>query len=261
MVKYHQIPVLQDNYAYIIEGANRQAVVIDTPDADAILDYCQKNGLNITAICNTHHHNDHIGGNWQIKQATNCKIYGFDAQRIAHLTNLVHEGERLIFGDIILDIMELSGHTIGHIGFYFPQEQWLFCGDTMFSLGCGRLFEGTATQMWHSLIKIRRLAPKTLIFPAHEYTLSNAEFVASLNEQNPEFDQLIQNIIQLRANNLPTIPVKLQSELNTNPFLRADDEKLQRACNFARVGNISDEQQATAFFAHLRQCKNNFQAH
>ena len=260
MVKYHQLPALSDNYAYIIEGVNRQAVVIDTPEPDIIMNYCQKNNLNIVAICNTHHHNDHIGGNLAIKQATNCPIYGFDAKRIAHLTHIVQEGQIISFGDISLEIMELSGHTIGHIGYYLPQEKWLFCGDTLFSLGCGRLFEGTPAQMWQSMLKIRNLPLDTLIFPAHEYTLSNAQFVASLNEANPEFNAKMQQVIELRAQNMPTIPMKLQSEINTNPFLRADDAKFQDSCHFTRTDNITDEAQAVAFFAHIRELKNNFQS-
>ncbi len=241
-----QLPALQDNYAYIIITNTNQAIIVDTPDSAIIMDYCSANNIPIIGILNTHHHSDHIGGNNDIINQYKCPVYGFD-QRINGLTNQVKENDKFILGAIEWQVIYTPGHTLGHVCYYAGQLGAVFVGDALFAMGCGRLFEGTPAQAWESMGKLRQLPAETLVYCAHEYTLSNTKFVAHLGENNPIIDQRIAHFTHQRALGQPTIPTTIGWEQQTNPFMRCDDKNLQQLCN------IYNE---IALYGHLRQLKN-----
>jgi hydroxyacylglutathione hydrolase len=254
MLEVHQIPVLSDNYVYVARDPETGAcAAVDPAVAGPVLNALDRLGWSLTMILNTHHHHDHVGGNLEIKNATGCTIFGnrADARRIPGIDVGVGEGDEVAIGSQIARVIEISGHTVGHIAYWFEEARTLFCGDTLFALGCGRLFEGTAAQMWSSLGKLRALPNDTLVYCAHEYTQSNAAFALTVEPGNPALQARTEEVRALRAAGRPTVPSTMAEERATNPFLRADDEGLKRAAGLAGRDDV-------AVFAEIRRRKDMF---
>jgi len=228
------ISCLTDNYAYIIYDNETKTVgVIDPSEAAPIITFLKKKNLNLNYILNTHHHFDHIGGNVELKKKYKAKVIGFDGDkhRIPGIDKTLKDGDKWTFGNSLVKILHIPGHTLGHICFYFEKEKIAFTGDTLFSLGCGRIFEGDHEQMLRSLNKIKKLPKNTKIYCGHEYTYKNAEFCTKYDGDNIDLKKKFEKIKKLRSNNLPTIPTELEDELNSNIFLRCDQNDLKIKLN------------------------------
>ena len=229
-LEVYQFPCLSDNYGFLIhDPLEAVTAAIDTPDARAINQALEEKGWRLTHILNTHHHLDHAGGNLALKKEWQCTIVGArdDAARIPGIDIQLGEGEIYTFGRHAARVFDVSGHTLGHIAYYFPEASKLFCGDALFALGCGRLFEGSPAQMWQSLQKLIALPDDTSVYCAHEYTQANAAFALSVEPQNSALQQRAKTIDALRAKNLPTVPTSIGIEKATNPFLRPMSLDLQ----------------------------------
>ncbi len=213
------IPALSDNYIYLLQWENFCAVV-DPAEAGPVRQVAEA----IDVILLTHHHGDHVGGVAELKEATGCEVVGPKDSRIQHIDTVLSEGETFSRGPLSCQIISTPGHTSIHLAYYFPKEGWLFSGDALFAGGCGRLFEGTAEQMWTSLQKLRALPDTTKLYCGHEYTLANLRFAHSLEPDNTAVKDRLERITQSAP---PTIPSTLGEEKLTNPFLRADDPLLQ----------------------------------
>ena len=253
MLEVHQFACLSDNYGFLLhDPESKETACIDTPDADAYLREAAYKSWQITQIWNTHWHPDHAGGNEAIKAATGCTIVApvAEAARIAGIDRTVEHGDIVCLGKWEAHVIDVGGHTMGHIAYHLPHSELAFVGDSLFALGCGRMFEGTAPQFWESLLRLKALPPQTMIHCAHEYTAANARFAVHADPDNALLTEYVRQIEQARAKGLPTVPTKLERELATNPFLRADDPNLQ-----ARWGSSGD---AVATFAALRSSKDNF---
>ncbi len=230
-LQIHQIPCLQDNYGYLIHDPDSGlTATIDTPDAAAIERALDEHGWRLDYILNTHHHRDHAGGNLALKATTGCVIVGSraDAARIPGIDVLVGEGDRFALGPHEARIFETSGHTVGHICYVFDDDKAAFVGDTLFSLGCGRLFEGTPAQMWTSLKKLMALPDDTRVYCAHEYTESNGRFAVTMEPHNAALAARVQQVATLRAAGRPTVPSTIGLEKATNPFLRPASPELRQ---------------------------------
>jgi hydroxyacylglutathione hydrolase len=224
MLQIHQFPCLSDNYGFLIhDEATGATATIDTPDADEIIRQADAKGWRITDIWNTHWHPDHAGGNAAIKAKTGAMVTGpHEVERIgAAPDRVVDEGDTVSLGGRTARVLNVGGHTLGHIAFVFNEERVAFVGDAIFAMGCGRLFEGTAEQMWTSLSKIAALPRETTLYCAHEYTESNARFAIYYDPINPDLQARVAEVKKLRAEGKPTVPMTLDIELRTNPFLRA----------------------------------------
>ncbi|MBD0313770.1 MAG: hydroxyacylglutathione hydrolase, partial [Microcoleus sp. T3-bin5] len=226
-----RLPVLSDNYIFLLHNPELKiAAVVDPAEAEPVLQRLNELGATLVAIFNTHHHIDHVGGNAKLlRQFPEAIVYGGaeDRGRIPGQKMFLHEGDRVSFGDREADILFVPGHTSGHIAYYFPSAQVgasgdLFCGDTLFAGGCGRLFEGTPTQMVDSLSKLRLLPDNTRVWCAHEYTLKNLQFALTVDEQNSDLQGRFQDVTNLRRQLQSTVPSVLGVEKKTNPFLRWD---------------------------------------
>jgi len=249
-----QIPVLEDNYVYLAHDRPSGATaVIDPAVADPVLAEAQRRGWRISHILNTHNHGDHVGGNRAIQEATGCRIVGFgpDAERIPGITQRVQDGERVRLGEAEAEVLFVPGHTRGHIAYHFAADRALFCGDTLFALGCGRLFEGTPQQMWPSLSRLRALPDDTRVYCAHEYTASNLRFALTVESDNAALLERGREVTRLRTAQQPTVPSLLGEEKATNPFLRAD-----RPSVAAAVGLPDGD--PVAVFAEVRRRKDVF---
>jgi len=218
----HQFPCLSDNYGYLVrDEATGLAATIDTPDAAAILRELATTGWELTLILNTHWHPDHAGGNAEVQAATGAQIVGpAEVTRIAPLDREVRGGDRVSLGQTQFEVIEAGGHTLGHIAYYDAADHAAFVGDTLFALGCGRLFEGTPQQMWSSLQRLAALPDDTAVYCAHEYTASNARFALSVDD-DPALKRRAQAVFAARARGEPTVPSTIGLEKATNPFLRA----------------------------------------
>ncbi|MDP4598888.1 MAG: hydroxyacylglutathione hydrolase [Pseudomonadales bacterium] len=253
-LQVHQFPCLQDNYGYLVhDSVHNLTAAIDTPEIGPLNAALQQQGWHLTHIFNTHHHFDHAGGNLALKDQWHCTIVGSrtDAERIPGIDVTVGDGDSFDFGEHRVDVFDVSGHTLGHIAFYFPDDHVLFSGDALFALGCGRLFEGTAAQMWSSLQKLLPLPDETLVYCAHEYTQSNARFALSVEPQNADLQARARAIDQLRAAGKPTVPSLLGLEKATNPFLRPMSGDLQRTIGLVDADWVE-------VFARTRQLKDSF---
>ncbi len=229
-LQIHQIPCLQDNYGYLIhDPASGLTASIDTPDAAAIERALTEHGWKLDYILNTHHHFDHAGGNLALKAKSGCVIVGSraDAVRIPGIDVLVGEGDRFSLGAHAARIFETSGHTVGHICYVFDDDKAAFVGDTLFSLGCGRLFEGTPAQMWASLQKLMALPDDVRVYCAHEYTQSNGRFAVTMEPRNAALAARVAEVAALRAGGRPTVPSTIGLEKATNPFLRPASPELR----------------------------------
>ena len=249
----HIFPCLSDNYGLLLhDPATGETATIDTPEAGRILAEAEAKGWKITQIWNTHWHQDHAGGNAEIVAATGAKVLGpQEVDRIATVPDRVlKEGDEVKLGNVTARIIETPGHTLGHIVYHIPDAKIAFVGDTLFALGCGRLFEGTPGQMWASLSKLRAMPDDTVVYCAHEYTASNAAFALSVDAENSALAAYADDVKAKRAKGIATVPTTMGKEKASNPFLRADDPKLQ-----AFVGHAGD---AVATFAEVRERKNKF---
>merc|ERR1719265_1669867 len=248
------VPCLNDNYAPIFhDKATGATAVVDTPEVAPILAALEERGWCLTHILNTHHHADHTGGNLELKQRTGCLIVGpkGEASRIPGIDLEVGEGDEIDVGSLQGAVLEVGGHTAGHIAYHFPDQRAAFVGDTLFVLGCGRVFEGTPAQMWESLQKIRSLPDETVCYCAHEYTASNARFAMSVGGV-PGLSERASTISEMREEGCPTVPTVLAHEKATNPFLRADTAELRDAMG------LPDGSSATEVFTQVRLAKDRF---
>lgn len=221
-LEVHQFPCLSDNYGFLIrDAASGKTACIDTPDAAAILRELKGLGWGLDLILNTHWHPDHAGGNAEIKAETGCAIVGpKEVTRIAPLDREVGGGDVVELGETRFSVIESGGHTLGHIAYYDPAGGVAFVGDTLFALGCGRLFEGTAEQMWDSLQRLAALPDDTRVYCAHEYTASNARFALSVDDA-PALKARAEAVFAARERGEWTVPTTIGLEKATNPFLRA----------------------------------------
>ena len=232
------IPCLQDNYSYlIIDETNNNACVIDPSEAKPVIDFVDKKNLNLKYILNTHHHFDHIGGNEELKKIYNSTVVGYkgDAERIPEINILVENNQIWKADNFEAKIIHIPGHTTGHIGFYFFNEKLIFTGDTLFSLGCGKIFEGTYQEMFTSLNKIKSLPEDTKIYCGHEYTLQNSKFCIKHDPENLDLQNKISKIKKKLKNALPTIPSILKDEIECNIFLRAKNVE-----TFSKLRDLKD---------------------
>jgi len=251
------IPVLSDNYIFVLWSPQKKiAAVIDPALAQPVVDYLKEIDANLVAIFNTHHHWDHIGGNNElVRQFPDLCVYGGseDRGRIPQQQIYLEDGDSVKFADRIAQVFFVPGHTHGHIAYYFPPTVSdgigeLFCGDTIFAGGCGRLFEGTPSQMLNSISKLRQLPDQTRVWCAHEYTLSNLKFALTVDPDNQDLETRYQKVQQARNQGLATIPSWLGEEKQTNPFLRWDTPALQAIAKindparvFARIRGLKDQ--------------------
>ena len=225
-MKIKIIRCLQDNYSYlIIDETNNNACVIDPSEAKPIINYIESNNLKLRFILNTHHHFDHVGGNLELKTKYHSKVVGFkgDKDRIPEIDILLEDNQTWKENDFEAKIYHIPGHTLGHIAFHFFKEKKIFTGDTLFSLGCGRIFEGTYKQMYESLNKIKKLPKDTEIYCGHEYTMQNSKFCKVNDAKNLKLKNKIVKIEECLEKGLPTIPSILGEEIECNIFLRAKD--------------------------------------
>lgn len=252
------IPVLSDNYIFLLQDFSTQkAAVVDPAVAEPVLNYLEKQKLKLVAIFNTHHHGDHVGGNRELlNHFPELHIYGSaeDKGRIPGQQTYLQEGDRVEFAGRVAEVFFVPGHTYGHIAYYFPPVEGesrgdLFCGDTLFAGGCGRLFEGTPGQMLQSLAKLRSLPENTRVWCAHEYTLNNLAFALTVESDNVELQQRYQQVQQQRNQGISTIPTYIGIEKTTNPFLRWDTPSLQ---------TTAKSQDPVTVFARIRQLKDNY---
>ena len=252
-LEIQQIPALRDNYIYLLREPKSGAVgAVDPSVAAPVLAALEQRGLKLTHVINTHHHPDHTGGNLELKAATSAIVVGplADKGRIPGIDVAVGDGDTFKFGDAAATIFDVPGHTRGHIAYWFKDSQALFSGDTLFLMGCGRLFEGTPQQMWASLGKLKALPPATRVYCGHEYTQANAHFALTVEPKNSALAARAKRVDAMRAAGQSTVPGTMEDELATNPFLRADLPALQQA-----MGVPGD---AVATFAAIRKAKDNF---
>jgi hydroxyacylglutathione hydrolase len=246
-MRINPIKIFQDNYVWCLHD-DSNACVVDPGDAQPVIDYLNQNNLTLTDILITHHHPDHIGGVAKLVEKYKCNVYS-NIRSLASI--LINENETIHIKSLNLDfkILSLPGHTLTHIAYY--GNGVLFCGDTLFSCGCGYLFEGTYEQMYNSLLKIKNLAHNTLIFPTHEYTLNNIHFALEVEPNNTALLARYQECLTLREQNKPTLPVPLSTETATNPFLRCDQPEL---INQLHMNNTLPVE----VFKFIREWKNNW---
>ncbi len=232
------IPCLQDNYSYlIIDDINNLACVVDPSEATPIINYLKNRNINLKYILNTHHHFDHIGGNEDLKKKFGSLVVGFekDSSRIPGIDILLKDNQVWKAENFIAKIIHVPGHTSGHICFYFFEEKLVFTGDTLFSLGCGRIFEGTYKQMFESLKKIKSLPEETKIYFGHEYTFNNSKFCKVHDAENLNLKRKIESIKKKIDNGLPTVPSTIKDELECNIFLKANDLE-----SFSKLRDLKD---------------------
>ena len=249
-----QIPVLTDNYIYLLhDSVSGETAVIDPALAQPVLEVLDTNGWQLTYILNTHHHWDHVGGNLELKKKTGCKIIAAtaDSERIPGIDRGVFEGDVIALGSHQATIIETLGHTSGHIVYYFAKDEALFCGDTLFAMGCGRLFEGSAEQMWTSLQKLKGLPLSTRVYCTHEYTQANGHFALSVEPDNLQLQRRMIEVAELRLINKPTVPSTIGDEKATNPFFREDSRSLQKNLGLENQSSVS-------VFTELRKRKDSF---
>ncbi len=253
-IQVHMFGALSDNYCFLVhEPGSQLTAVIDTPDVAAIEAALDHTGWQLTHILNTHHHFDHAGGNLELKARHGATIVGprADADRIPGIDIEVGDGDVYDLGGARARVLDVPGHTRGHIAYHFADSGVAFVGDTLFVLGCGRLFEGTPAQMWNSLQKLMALPDDTVVYCAHEYTQANARFALSVDPDNPALVERAREIDTLRAAGTPTVPTSLALEKATNPFLRPMSPTLRATLGMQDASDVE-------VFAETRRRKDNF---
>jgi hydroxyacylglutathione hydrolase len=251
MLEIHQFPCLSDNYGFLLhDPASQETAAIDTPDGAEYLRQADAKDWRITQIWNTHWHPDHAGGNAVIIAATGASVTApQEVERIAPIDRVVSHGDTVSLGQWEARVIDVSGHTTGHIAYHVLEAEIAFVGDSVFALGCGRMFEGEPQQFWNSLTRIKALPPETVLYCAHEYTQANARFALHADPENLDLKRYADEIERRRAAGQPTVPTPLRRELATNPFLRADSQALRE-----RWGGDSPAET----FARLRAAKDSF---
>jgi len=253
-IQVHMFPCLEDNYGYLVHDPETGATAtIDTPEVEPIERALRETGWQLTHILNTHHHFDHAGGNLDLKDKTGCTIVGprADAARIPGIDVEVGDGDTFLLGNQAATVFDTPGHTSGHIVYYFSKCGVAFVGDTLFALGCGRLFEGTPEQMWNSMQKLLKLPDDTTVYCAHEYTQANANFAVTVDPDNSALQTRAGEIAALRAANKPTIPTSIGLERATNPFMRPDSPAMRATLGMPDASDVE-------VFAEVRARKDNF---
>ncbi len=248
------VPVLNDNYVYLLhDPASGATACVDPAAAPPVIRAVKDRGWSISHILITHPHSDHTDGVVQIVSEFAAEVYGShaDMNEIPHCTHGVKQGERIDVGTFQAEVFDVPGHTAHHVAYYFADAQALFCGDTLFSLGCGRLFDATAQHMWSSLKKLRSLPPQTRVYGAHEYTAANAEFALSVDPENVDLKARATEVLRLREAGQPSVPSTLESEAACNPFLRCDIPAFKAQLGLQGV-------EADQVFAELRHQKDRF---
>lgn len=250
------VPAFQDNYLWLIHDG-QHAAVVDPGDAGPIFAAINDNQLSLVAILLTHHHADHVGGVRALAQHARVPVFGPGNDGIAEVTHPLQDGDSIKVPsiDLTLDVLAVPGHTHGHIAYVASGQDWLFCGDSLFAGGCGRLFEGTPAEMYASLKKLAALPEQTAVYCAHEYTLSNLKFAREVEPENTDLLIRIEAEQHKRANNLPTVPSTIGLEKRTNPFLRASEPAI--ADRLISLGHLSSRE-PVAVFAALRHWKNSW---
>lgn len=249
------VPVLKDNYSVIVHDEENHATwVVDPAEAEPIVEVLAQRGWTLTQILNTHHHGDHVGGNLALKTRFGAKIYGAmgEEERIPGLDVDVWDQGDLWLGSARVRVIQVPGHTARHVAFFIEEAGVLFSGDTLFSLGCGRVFGGSVAMLWESLDLLRHLPPGTQVYCAHEYTAANARFALSVDSQNPALVDRVARILELRARDQATVPFSLSEECETNPFLRPECERIRDA-----IG-LGPSASSLEVFARLRALKDVF---
>lgn len=239
-LQVHQFPCLSDNYGFLLRDvATGQVATIDSPDVPAIRRILRELGWDrLDYVLNTHWHPDHAGGNAALQEQTGCQIVGPAEIRNRYpLDQVMTPGDSFELGETRFSVLDLGGHTHGHIGYYSASDDVAFVGDTLFVLGCGRLFEGTPEQMWTSLERIATLPPRTVLYCAHEYTLANAAFALSVDE-TPALTERVTALRRLRDQGKPTVPTRVDDELKTNPFLRLPMLETDPAARIQRFADL-----------------------
>jgi hydroxyacylglutathione hydrolase len=253
-LQIYQFGCLSDNFGVLLHDPGTGATAsIDAPEEAAILRVLAETGWTLTDILVTHHHHDHVGAVPALKARFDLRVVGprAEADKIPGLDVPISEGERLAFSTHEITVLETPGHTAGHIAYVVPGANAAFVGDTLFALGCGRVFEGTPADMWGSLKKLRALPPQTEVYCGHEYTLANARFAVTVDPGNAALADRLVEIERLRGEGLPTLPTTIGREIETNPFLRADDPAVAAAVGMAGADPVD-------VFAELRRRKNEF---
>lgn len=256
MLKVHAINAFQDNYIWLIEAEHSsQVLIVDPGDATPVINALKERGLTPAAILITHHHHDHVGGIAALLSQFNAPVYGPVSENIPHRTHPVAEGDTIDLGEGFpsITVLDTPGHTAGHICYF--TENKLFCGDTMFAAGCGRLLGGTAEDLFASLQRLKQLPAETEIYCAHEYTQANLRFAAAVDSSNPDLKARIEQVSRLRAAEHATVPSLMVDELATNPFLRSDQAAIKKAAEL-HAGRPLETSQAV--FTCLRSWKDNF---
>ena len=258
MLAIHGVPAFQDNYLWVI-ARGRDAAVVDPGDATPIESFLSEQGLALRAILATHHHGDHVGGVAALAAHWKCPVFGPAGEKIPQVTRKLVEADRIVVPglDLPLEVLDVPGHTAGHIAYVHrdPQDPFVFCGDTLFAGGCGRLFEGTAAQMVASLSKLASLPPRTRVYCAHEYTLANLRFARAVEPENAALAQRQSREAARREHGEPTVPSTIGVELETNPFLRWREPAVIEAAE-RRAGRALHD--PVSVFAEIREWKNNF---
>jgi hydroxyacylglutathione hydrolase len=247
----HQFFCRSDNYGVLIhDPASGATASIDAPETAPIERALADKAWRLTHILITHHHHDHVGGVAELKAKWDCTVVGnaADAARLPALDSTVSPGQTYDFSGHQAHIIDTPGHTVGHIAWHFADDQLLFAGDTLFAMGCGRVFEGTFEAMWSSLARLKALPPETSVYCGHEYTQANARFALTVDPENPALIQRAKEIDELRSRGAPTLPTTIGLELETNPFLRADDPAIRRRL---KLEGASDAE----VFAEIRRRK------
>lgn len=250
------IPIFQDNYIWLIINSEQKSVIaIDPGDAEPLIDFLRTNQMRLEAILITHHHDDHTGGLLELQKHFLVDVYGPKSERISGVTHQVSEADLITLPSVKapINILDIPGHTLGHIAYYMPG--FLFCGDTLFSAGCGRIFEGTPEQMYHSLQKISALPDNTNIYCTHEYTLQNLKFAQAVEPSNQQIQAKLHEVMALRGLNTPTLPAHLWEEKQINPFLRCHISEIVQHVETHFGLKCSTEVQV---FEYLREWKNHF---
>ncbi|MEM9967418.1 MAG: hydroxyacylglutathione hydrolase [Pseudomonadota bacterium] len=248
------IPCLVDNYAFLLrDNATKQVALIDVPEAAPISSALKEHGWTLSQVWLTHHHWDHVDGLDALLRDHPARVIGAkaDSHRLPPLDVAIEEGDTFELGTLQAQVLDVSGHTIGHVAYHVPGAKAVFTADSLMALGCGRLFEGAPELMWRSMQKLMQLPPETTVCSGHEYTASNAKFAVTIDPENPALLSRSQDISQRRAQNVPTVPSQLSLELATNPFLRCADENIRKTLGMPKASDAE-------VFAEIRKRKDNF---